>query len=82
VTTNNPSHSILAGDRNLQTYGQPVKSGLFFLSTNFDTGWTHDLHFHGGDLAFADGHVQFVKANDLNSFVQMQPLTTNRLCIP
>jgi prepilin-type N-terminal cleavage/methylation domain-containing protein len=82
ATTNNPSHTILAGDRNLQANGQPVKPGLFGLTTNLDMSWTHDLHLRGGILAFTDGHVQFVKTNDLNSFIRSQPLVTNRLCVP
>lgn len=82
ATTNNPSHTILAGDRNLQVNGQPVKPGLFELTTNLEMSWTHDLHLSGGVLAFTDGHVQFVKTNDLNSFIRGQPLATNRLCVP
>ncbi len=82
ANTNNPSHTILAGDRNLQASGQPVKSGLFELTTNLDMSWTHDLHLRGGVLVFTDGHVQFVKTNDLNSFIRSQPLATNRFCVP
>jgi prepilin-type N-terminal cleavage/methylation domain-containing protein len=82
ASANNPSHTILAGDRNLQANGQPVKPGLFELTTNLEMSWTHELHLRGGVLAFTDGHVQFVKTNDLNSFVRSQPLATNQLCVP
>jgi prepilin-type N-terminal cleavage/methylation domain-containing protein len=82
ATINNPSHTILAGDRNLQASGQPVKPGLFELTTNVEMSWTHDLHLRGGILAFTDGHVQFIKTNDLNSFIRSQPLATNRFCVP
>ena len=80
--SNNPLHSILAGDRNLQANGQSVKPGLFELTTNLDMSWTHELHLGRGCLAFADGHVEIVTSNGLNSIVQNQPLATNRLCIP
>jgi len=82
ATANNPSHTILAGDRNLQANGQPVESGLFELTTNLEMSWTHDLHLRGGVLAFTDGHVQFVKTNDLNSFIRSQPLSTNHFAVP
>ena len=82
ANTNNPSHTILAGDRNLQANGQPVKPGLFEVTSNLYMSWTHELHLRGGVLAFTDSHVQFVKTNDLNSFIRSQPLATNRLCVP
>ena len=79
---NKPALTFLAGDRNLQMNGQAVKPGLFVLTTNLDMSWTREIHPSGGSLAFADGHVEFVQANNLNSIVQQQPLATNRLCIP
>jgi prepilin-type N-terminal cleavage/methylation domain-containing protein/prepilin-type processing-associated H-X9-DG protein len=82
VSTNNPSHSILAGDRFLQANGQPVKPGLFFLTTNLNMSWTPDLHIGKGSLAFADGHVEISKTDNLNSTLQNQPFVTNRLCVP
>ncbi len=82
ATTNNPSHTILTGDRNLQANGQPVKPGLFELTTNLDSSWTHDLHLNCGILAFADGHAERIRTNELNSVIQHQSLTTNRLCVP
>ena len=82
VTTNNPSKSILAGDRNLLSDGQPVQPGLFELTTNLNLNWSGELHLHGGNLAFADGHVEWSKTNELNSIVHRQPLAANRLCVP
>jgi len=82
ATTNNPSHTILAGDRNLQANGQPVKPGLFELTTNLDSSWTHDLHLNCGVLVFADGHAERIRTNELNSVIQHQSLATNRLCVP
>jgi len=82
ATTNIPVQTILAGDRNLQENGRSVKPGLFELTTNLDMDWTCELHLRGGNMAFTDGHVQFVKTNDLNSFIRSQPLAINRFCVP
>jgi prepilin-type N-terminal cleavage/methylation domain-containing protein/prepilin-type processing-associated H-X9-DG protein len=82
VSTNNPSRSILAGDRFLQVKGQPIQPGLFVLTTNSDVSWTPNFHVQGGILAFADGHAESDRNNKLNSFIQNQPLATNHLCVP
>lgn len=88
--TNNPSVTFLTGDRNLwadpstlfNEHGFAVGPGLFVLHTNYNMSWTQEIHVRGGNLAFADGHVQFVRTNDLNLFVRQLPFATNRLCIP
>jgi prepilin-type processing-associated H-X9-DG protein len=82
ASANDPSRTIVAGDRFLQVNGQPVKPGLFALTTNSNARWTPNFHLSGGSLAFADGHVEFNRNNNLNSFIQNQPLATNRLTIP
>jgi prepilin-type N-terminal cleavage/methylation domain-containing protein/prepilin-type processing-associated H-X9-DG protein len=82
ASTNNPSQSILAGDRFLQVEGQPVRPGLLVLTTNSNVSWTPNFHAQGGCLAFVDGHVEFNKNNKLNTLIQNQPLATNRLSIP
>jgi prepilin-type N-terminal cleavage/methylation domain-containing protein len=82
VSTNHPSASMVMGDRNLQVNGQPVKPGLFILTTNLDMGWTSDLHARRGCLAFADGHAEFVRNTNLNATIQRQGIATNRLAIP
>ena len=82
ASTNNPSLSIMAGDRFLQVKGQPVQSGLFVLTRNSAASWTPNFHVSGGVLAFADGHTEFTKNGKLGSIIQSQPLVTNRLCIP
>ena len=81
ASTNSPSRTILAGDRFLQVNGQLIQPGLFVLTTNSNVSWTPNFHVRSGHLAFADGHVEFT-INPLNSFIQNQPLATNRLCIP
>jgi len=81
VSTNNPAISILAGDRNLEAVNQPVKPGLFILSTNIYMRWTDEIHRRRGCFVFEDGHVQLVGTN-LNSVIRNQQLATNRLCVP
>ncbi|HET7625681.1 MAG TPA: hypothetical protein VFM25_10500 [Verrucomicrobiae bacterium] len=44
--------------------------------------WTHDMQKIGGDLGFADGHVQFVKLNTLNETIARQSSPTNRFVVP
>jgi prepilin-type processing-associated H-X9-DG protein len=80
--TNHPSQTFFAGDRNLELNGQAVKPGLLVVTTNVDLNWSGKLHPRGGNLAFADGHVEWSRTNELNSVVQRQPVVTNRLCIP
>lgn len=80
--SNKPTTSILAGDRNLQADGRPVPPGPFVLTTKLHMNWTRELHPSGGNLAFADGHVEFCPKNDLNALVQRQSVGTNRLLVP
>ena len=80
------NNAIHAGDRNLEVAGQPVKPGLFTLTTNAAIGWTRELHSKDvrarcGNLLFADSHVQNLRA-DLPVAVQSQRLATNRLAVP
>lgn len=80
--SNKPATSILAGDRNLRADGRPVPPGPFVLTTSRDMNWTRELHPYGGNIAFADGHVEVCRRNDLNSLVQRQSIATNRLLVP
>jgi prepilin-type processing-associated H-X9-DG protein len=82
LSTNSPSASIVAGDRNLQANGKPVQPGLFTLTTNLDMNWTHEAHDERGNLAFADGHAESVKTNRLNELIQSRSPATNRLAVP
>ena len=79
---NNAAKSILIGDRFLQVKGQPLHPGLFVLTTNSNVSWTPNFHAAGGVLTFADGHAEFTRDDELNSFIQNQPLATNHLCVP
>jgi hypothetical protein len=80
VSTNQPTLTMVAGDRNLEAMNQPVRPGLFELTTNVFMRWTEGLHNRRGCLVFADGHAT-VNIN-LNAVVRDQPLATNRLCVP
>lgn len=80
--TNSPAASILSGDRNLEASGRPVSPGLFILTTNLNMNWTRELHPWGGNVAFADGHVEFCRTNKLNAMVERQSIVTNRLLVP
>ena len=87
AVTNNPLF-ILAGDRHLKANGQPVKPGLFTFTTNIsDIGWTPELHSSkgqsiSGNIAFTDGHVQWLTGVKLPVLFQTQAFPTNRLAVP
>lgn len=82
------SKTILAGDRNLQIDNRPAKPGLLTINANSSVSWTTDLHFSksashsGGNILFADGHVEFLKPTALDSAFHEENLATNRLAIP
>jgi type II secretory pathway pseudopilin PulG len=82
LSTKSPSNSILAGDRDLEVNFQPVPPGLFSASTNLDIRFSRKFHLIGGWLAFADGHAEFCRTNNLNSLIQRQNLATFRLSVP
>ena len=81
-TTNSPAQSFLLGDRNLTTNGFAVLTGALLVTTNINLKWTQEIHLKGGNLAFADGHVEWCKSENFNSFIRQQPAATNRLAIP
>jgi len=82
VSTNNSTTSIMAGDRNLEANGQPVRHGTFTLQTNMDLSWSTELHRTLGVLGFADGHVEICRTINLNAAIRRQALATARLSIP
>ena len=87
ATLNNPK-SILAGDRDLQIDGISTKPGLLDLAIKSTVGWSQELHYSkstttaGGNILFADGHVDFLKSKQLNSVFQSQGLAKNRFAVP
>lgn len=80
--------SILAGDRNIQVNDLPLKPGLLTLTKSSSLGWVNGLHFtnsisgSGGNILFADGHVEYLKPKSLNAAFQNQNLATNRFAVP
>jgi len=78
--------SILSGDRNLEFALKQINSGIFVQTTNTMLKWSEG--FHGspnkryGIFAFADGHAQSVRQEDLNKMLNSQPFATNRFCFP
>jgi len=81
-TSNTPSQSLLAGDRNLTTDGYTTLTGTLVVTTNINLRWTEEIHPKGGNLAFADGHAEWCQSANLNNFIRQQPIATNRLSIP
>ncbi len=78
--TTHPS-AFLSGDRNI-TNGQMPLNGVLELTTNQNIGWTGEIHDHTGNLGVADGSVQQVTDNGLNSFANHTGFATNRLLFP
>lgn len=83
----NSSLSVLGGDRHLQIGELSVKPGLLVVSNGTPLGWTKALHAQSsqspvGNLSFADGHVERVRAISLSRTFQRQALVTNQLVIP
>jgi hypothetical protein len=73
---------LLSGDRNLEVGGVPVAPGLFILTTNLSLGWTREIHDSCGNVALADGSVQFFQSPRLALQVRLQGIATNRLVVP
>ncbi len=77
--------TLLSGDRNLGFDNQPLKPGLFTLTTNNPTlSWTKALHNSCGNVLFADSSVQFLGSKQLATAARDPEgnLATNRLAIP
>ena len=73
--------TILTGDRNLQTNGGALPSGLFPLLTNTPLGWTKDLHGHEGNVGYGDGSIQQFDSNRLQFALLRQEVATNWLAL-
>jgi prepilin-type processing-associated H-X9-DG protein len=78
ATTNNPMQMIVFGDRNLRMNGKALNAGLVNTADGILT-WTGDLHKSGGNLAFADGHVEWKPKELTEAF---RKLGTNWLVLP
>jgi len=74
---------LLSGDRHLASQGQPIKPGLFLLTTNNTSiSWTKAMHRFCGNVALADGSVQSYRSKELREAVPRQGVATNLLAIP
>jgi len=79
----NTPQMFLSGDRNLAFQGQPIKAGLFALTTNNPSiSWTKAIHDSCGNVGLADGSVQGFGRQHLAEAVPYQGVATNRLAIP
>ena len=76
------AQTIVAGDRNLQSDGQPVKPGLFLLTRGMAVSCTAEMHHTGGEVIFMDGHVEWMWATNLTGAFMKQPVGTNRVLVP
>jgi hypothetical protein len=82
ATTNSDPLMFLAGDRNLQSSGVPLRSGA--LHTIFPTtaiGWTDELHHKNGNILVADGSVQQWSSAAIQTAVT-NGMNTNRIDVP
>jgi prepilin-type processing-associated H-X9-DG protein len=73
--------ALLSGDRNVATNGPAWPTGLHNLTTNTPLVWTKAIHVNSGNIALADGSVQFFDSKQLTEAVKNQGLN-NRLSIP
>jgi prepilin-type processing-associated H-X9-DG protein len=84
--TNFTPRTFLSGDRHLALSNQPVRPGSFLLRGDQFVSWTSELHngmrYRSGRVSFADGHVEAIRAVNLQGVVARQPLGTNRLVVP
>jgi type II secretory pathway pseudopilin PulG len=75
---------FLAGDRNLQTNGVQVPTGIFRLTEAMPLSWTMEMHHGEGNIAMGDGSVQHFSSTRLKQGVKDQGLGTakNYLAVP
>jgi type II secretory pathway pseudopilin PulG len=75
---------FLAGDRNLQTNGVQVPTGIFRLTEAMPLSWTMEMHHVEGNIAMGDGSVQQFSSARLKQGVRDQGLGTskNYLAVP
>lgn len=74
--------AFLAGDRNLQTNGVPVSTGILAISTNSAVSWSKEIHIDQGNVAMGDGSVQQFNSRRLMEATGDQQLETNYLAMP
>jgi prepilin-type processing-associated H-X9-DG protein len=78
---------IVDGDDNLAVDGVPVKPGVLIPRPNRTLSWTDERHPRIGNIGMADGSVQQVTSNGLNTvfaerFCVSTNITSSRWVIP
>ena len=75
--------TFLSGDRNLAFQGQPIKAGLFLLTTtNTSLSWAQGMHHPCGNIGLGDGSASCWDSKQLPAAAQNQDMATNLLAIP
>jgi hypothetical protein len=82
VTNDANPQMIISGDCNFEIHGASVKSGLQKFWTNTPVAWDATRHVHAGNIGLADGSVQQVTINGLQTALQNTGWKTNRFAIP
>lgn len=86
ASVSNPA-SIIAGDRNLIINGVAAHPGMGILAATNSVEWAKELHGlkpiqPGGNLLFADGHVEFVPVSRISAKIFLSGTNVNRLVFP
>ncbi len=74
--------AFLAGDRNLETNGVTVPSGILAVTNGMELSWSKEIHNEQGNIAMGDGSVQQFSSTRLKQGVRDQGLERNYLAIP
>lgn len=73
ISNTSPATEFLMGDRNVTRDGRTLEAGLVKLSARAQLDWSPDIHKRGGNIAFLDGHAEFVKTQRLTEAFSNQP---------
>jgi prepilin-type processing-associated H-X9-DG protein len=73
---------LLSGDRNLETNGVAVGSGLLVLKQTNGLGFTAKIHNRAGNVGLADGSVQQVSIPYLQQLVSRSGTNVTRIAVP
>ena len=71
--------AIMSGDDNLTLDTLPIRPGRFTLPRHSTVTWNTGRHYPGGNIGFADGHVEIGNSNSLAKIITNATAGTNRL---
>jgi len=76
--------AFLAGDRNLQTNGVAVPSGVLEVTNGMELSWSMEIHSGQGNIVLGDGSVQTFSSTRLKQGMRDQgtELGKNYLAVP